>query len=142
MTSEDSALFGQNTPYVCLCDCSQQTELRQRNTPRLLYRIVRQEHSPINISIVSQTKQQRTIPYFRRDETAITNNGQIRTAQVQHSPGFASLLFRNLHSENPRQKSQSKLRKAFLVCRFISKAVSFSRLLKQKQTMLAQEVYL
>ena len=33
---------------MCLCDCSQQTELRQRNTPRLLYRMVRQEHSPIN----------------------------------------------------------------------------------------------
>ena len=32
---------------VCVCDCSQQTELRQRNTPHLLYRMVRQEHSPI-----------------------------------------------------------------------------------------------
>ena len=27
---------GQNTPHVCPCDCSQQTELRQRNTPHLL----------------------------------------------------------------------------------------------------------
>ena len=32
---------GQNTPYmrVCVCDCSQQTELREINTPRLLHRM-------------------------------------------------------------------------------------------------------
>ena len=28
---------GQDTPFVCLCDFSQQTELRQRNIPRLLH---------------------------------------------------------------------------------------------------------
>ena len=37
----------QNTPYVGLCDCSQQTELRQRDTPRLFQSMLLKQHSPI-----------------------------------------------------------------------------------------------
>ena len=37
----------ENTPYVGLCDCSQQTELRQRNTPRLFQSMLLKQHSPI-----------------------------------------------------------------------------------------------
>ena len=37
----------QNTPYIGLCDCSQQTELRQRDTPRLFQSMLLKQHSPI-----------------------------------------------------------------------------------------------
>ena len=37
----------QNTPYVGLCDCSQLTELRQRDTPRLFQSMLLEQHSPI-----------------------------------------------------------------------------------------------
>ena len=37
----------QNTPYVGLCDCSQLTELRQRDTPRLFQSMLLKQHSPI-----------------------------------------------------------------------------------------------
>ena len=40
----------QNTPYVGLCDCSQLTEPRQRDTPRLFQSMLLKQHSPININ--------------------------------------------------------------------------------------------
>ena len=42
-------------PYLDLFDCSQQTELRQQNTPCLLHRMLLQEHNSINSTMKEST---------------------------------------------------------------------------------------